>query len=117
LVIWDENVAKAMKDNILRDMAPQNSWTIGKRKEVPLISYFSGLLGDTLQRVPIIDVWPFRYTASFMLKEGKEVVPFYHGNFYENYYSVGSFPGVSLSLREVEIRLLKAFTGVAMPII
>jgi len=117
LVIWDENVAKAMKDNILRDMAPQNSWAIGKRREVPLISSFSGLLGDVLQRVPIIDIWPFRYTASFMLREGKEIVPFYHDNFYENYYSVGSFPDVGLSLREVEIRLLKSFSGVAMPII
>jgi len=117
LVIWDENLAKAMKDNMLRDMAPQNSWTIGKRKKVPLISSFSGFLGDVIQRAPIIDVWPFRYTASFMLKEGKAIVPFYHDNFYENYYSVGSFPDVSLSMREVEIRLLKAFTGVVMPII
>ena len=117
LVIWDEKVAKAIKDNILRDMAPQNSWTIGKRKEVPLISSFSGLLGDIVQRAPFIDVWPFRYTASFMLKEGGEIVPFYHDNFYKNYYSVGSFPDVGLSLREVEIRLLKAFSGVVMPII
>lgn len=117
LVIWDQKVAKAMKENMLRDMAPRNSWTIGKRKDVPLVSSFSGLLGDAVARIPIIDVWPFRYTASFMLKEGKEIVPFTHDDFYENYYSVGSFPDVSLSLREVEIRLLKAFTGVAMPII
>ena len=117
LAIWDANVAKAIKDNILRDMAPQNSWTIGKRKEVPLISSFSGLLGDILQHVPIIDVWPFRYTASFMLKEGKSIVPFHHHDFYENYYSAGSFPEVGLSLREIEIRLLKAFTGVVLPII
>lgn len=117
LVIWDADVAKAIKDNILRDMAPRNSWTIGKRKEVPLVSSFSGLLGDILQYVPIVDVWPFRYTASFMLREGKEIVPFHDEDFYENYFSVGSFPGVSLSLREVEIRLLKAFAGVVMPII
>ena len=82
-----------------------------------MVSSFSGLLGDVLQRAPIIDVWPFRYTASFMLRDGKEIVPFTHDNFYENYYSVGSFPDVGLSMREVEIRLLKAFTGVVMPII
>jgi hypothetical protein len=52
-----------------------------------------------------------------MLKEGKDAVPYYHEDFYENYFSVGSFPGVSLSFREVEIRLLKAFTGVVLPII
>jgi len=117
LIIWDKEVARAIKDNILRDMAPQNSWTIGKRKEVPLISSFSGVLGDILQHVPVVDVWPFRYTASFKLKEGKEIVPFHNDSFYENYMSVGSFPDVRFSLREIEIRLLKAFTGVVMPII
>jgi len=117
LIIWDRKVAQAIKDNILRDMAPQNSWTIGKRKEVPLISFFSGLLGDALRRVPFVDIWPFRYTASFKLKKGKTIVPFYDEKFYENYISVGSFPDVALSLREIEIRLLKAFTGVVMPII
>jgi len=78
---------------------------------------FSGLIGGILEYVPIVDIWPFRYTASFELKEGKQVVPFYDNNFYENYISVGSFPEVGLSLREVEIRLLKAFNGLAMPII
>ena len=117
LVIWDANVARAIKDDILRDAAPRNSWTIGKMKDVPVISAFSGLIGNTLQYVPIVDVWPFQYTSSFALNEGKEPVPFYDDRFYEHYTSVGSFPEVSLSIREIEIRLLKAFTGVAMPII
>jgi len=117
LVIWDEAVAKAMKATILRDTASQNSWTIGKRKEVPLISAFSGLLGSLVQAIPIVDIWPFRFTSSFKLKEGKAIVPFYDERFYDHYISVGSFPGVSLSLREIEIRLLKAFTGVVLPII
>ena len=117
LVIWDERVAKAIKDNILRDTAPQNSWTIGKKKDVPLISQFSGLIGSVLQFVPVVDVWPFRYTSSFALKEGQEAVPYYDEHFYDRYTSVGSFPEVSLSIREIEIRLLKAFTGVVRPII
>jgi phosphatidylserine/phosphatidylglycerophosphate/cardiolipin synthase-like enzyme len=117
LVIWDERVARAIKDDILRDMAPQNSWTIGKAKDVPVISTFSDLIGNILQVVPIVDVWPFQYTSSFALNEGKQLVPFYDERFYDHYTSVGSFPEVGLSIREVEIRLLKAFTGVAMPII
>lgn len=117
LVIWDRAVAKAIKKNILRDMAPQNSWTIGKRKEAPLISTFSGLLGDILQKVPLVDIWPFQYTASYKLKEGKDVVPFYDQRFYENYFSVGTFPDVAFSVREIETRLFKAFSGLTMPII
>jgi phosphatidylserine/phosphatidylglycerophosphate/cardiolipin synthase-like enzyme len=117
LIVWDREVATALKDNILRDMAPQNSWTIGKRKEIPVISLFSGILANTLQWVPFVDIWPFRYTSSFELKDGKETVPFYHKDFYENYISVGSFPQVSLSLKEVQIRLLKMFGGIVTPIV
>ena len=117
LVIWDERVARAIKEDILRDMAPRNSWTIGKMKDVPVISAFSDLIGNILRYVPVVDVWPFHYSASFALNEGKEPVPFYDDRFYDHYTSVGSFPEVGLSIREIEIRLLKAFTGVAMPII
>ena len=117
LVIWDEVLAGKIKENILRDMSPGNSWTIGKRSQVPLISIFSELLGSLLEYIPVVDVWPFRYTASFKLKKGKEPVPFYDKRFYQHYTSVGSFPDVALSLKEVEVRLLKAFTGLAMPLI
>jgi len=117
LIIDDEAVARAVKENILRDMAPQNSWTIGKYKNVPVISLFSGLLANALRLVPIIDIWPFRYTTCFELKEGKDVVPYYHKNFYDNYETVGSFPDVRFNLRDIETMLLKAFLGIAEPII
>jgi len=47
----------------------------------------------------------------------QEIVPFYDEKFYDHYTSVGSFPGVALSLREIEISLLKSFTGLVKPII
>jgi len=117
LVIWNQEVAAAVKGNIFRDVAAQNSWTIGKRKEIPVVSLFLGILANTLKYVPFVDIWPFRYTSSFQLKENKDPVPFYHEAFYENYTSVGSFPQVSLSLKEIQIRLLKVFGGIVTPII
>ena len=112
LVIHDEQVAEALKKDILRDMAPQNSWTIGKRKDIPGVSQVSDSIDDVMEAVPIVHVWPFRYTSSFELKEGMEEVPFYHEDFYEHYNSVGPFPQMELSIAEIEARLLKSFFGV-----
>jgi len=112
LVIHDQEVAQALKVDILQDMAPQNSWTIGKRWEIPVVSRVSNSIDDVMEAVPLVHVWPFRYTSSFVLKEGKEEVPFYHEDFYEHYASVGPFPQMELSIAEIEARLLKSFFGV-----
>lgn len=117
LIIWDEAVARALSENILKDMSPRNSWTIGKARYIPGVSLIKEFAANILQYVPFVDVWPFRYTASFELKEGKEAVPFYQKDFYKNYRSVGPFPQVSFSIREVQIRLLKMFGGIITPII
>jgi cardiolipin synthase C len=112
LVIHDEKVAQALKDDILRDMAPQNSWTIGKRKDIPVVSRVSSSIDDVMEAVPLVHVWPFNYASSFELKEGKEEVPFYDKNFYEHYDDVGIFPQMELTVAEIEARLLKSFFGV-----
>ncbi|MDD5070280.1 MAG: phospholipase D family protein [Candidatus Omnitrophica bacterium] len=117
LIVFDETAAGLVKDNIVRDISPDNSWTIGNIKRFAIISFFNGVLAKISATVPFVDVWPFRDTASFTLKPGKEVVPFYDKLFYQNYISVGSFPQVGLSSKEVQTRLYKIFAGVATPII
>ncbi|MBN1869297.1 MAG: phospholipase D family protein [Candidatus Omnitrophica bacterium] len=112
LVVHDETVAAALKKDIQRDMAPQNSWTIGKKKNIPVVSHVSDSIDDVMDAVPVVHVWPFRYTSNFELKEGKEEVPFYHEKFYENYDSVGPFPQMEMTVAEIETRLLKSFFGV-----
>ena len=54
-------------------MAPQNSWTVGKRKKIPVVTHFSGVLEDILKVIPIVDIWPYTYSTSFELIEGKEI--------------------------------------------
>ena len=92
-------------------------WTIGKKQDVPVISYFSGFLANILEFMPFIDIWPFEYSASFELREEAKEVPFYDDNFYDNYRSVGSYPEVALTDREVKIRLLKSFFGFIEPVV
>ncbi len=117
LIIYDNNVALAIENSIRRDMANQNSWTIGKRKKVPVTSRFSGIIDDIIRIIPIIDVWPFAYTGSFELKPGKQPVPFYHKDFYDHYKYAGEFPGAKLSKRRIKARLIKSFLGPMQPLI
>ncbi len=117
LVIWDRSVAVTLKNHILRDAAPQNSYFIAKQLQVPIISYFSGLLGNLSRALPFFDLWPFRYTTSYELRAGKMPVPREHPRFYEHYRNMGAFPGINLSIRAMEARLLTAMGGFLAPIL
>lgn len=118
LLIYDKKVAQDVANDILRDMAPQNSWTIGKHKKLPVIAHFSEVLEDILKIVPIVDIWPYSYSTSFELIEGKEELPFYHQDFYKHYKPVGPFPDVAGTQKEIKTRLFKALFGkVSEPLI
>ena len=116
IIVHDEAFTRHVAGNILRDIAPANSWAIGRRPYVPLISHFSGLMDDLMKIVPIIDVWPFGYTASFELIKGKEEIPFYDKKFYENYRCAGPFPEIPYSVKEIKARLTKSFFGPLEPL-
>lgn len=117
IIIDDKIVAAAIEKDIRRDMANQNSWTIAKRKQPPIISHFSGLLANIMGLIPIIDIWPFTYSGSFELKPGKTAVAFFDKDFYNNYKYVGPFPDVQLTEKEIKTRLIKTFLGPIQPLL
>jgi len=117
LIIYDHKVALAIEEDIRRDMANQNSWTIGKRKKVPVTSWFSGIIDDIMKIIPIIDIWPFTYSGSFELKPEKQPVPFYDKDFYDHYNYAGEFPGAKLTKRAIKARLIKSFLSPIQPLI
>ena len=117
VIIEDKIVAEVIEKDIRRDMANQNSWTIAKRKQPPVISHFSGLLTTIMRLVPIIDIWPFTYSGSFELKPGKTAVPFFDKDFYNNYKYVGPFPNAQLTEKEIKARLIKTFLGPMQPLL
>lgn len=116
LVIWDEAVAAALKRNILRDAEAQNSWVVAPRKKIPLISHFSGFVGSLSQRMPVLDIWPFRYTTNYELREGKTALPYSDPGFHDHYESVGDFPGINLSPKTVQTYLIGVMGGFAVPL-
>jgi putative cardiolipin synthase len=116
VIIWDRDVAAAVEQNIMKDTEPQNSWVIAKRQAVPVISHFSGFIGEVSRVIPFFDVWPFRYTSSYQLKDGMEALPADHPDFYEHYSDVGQFPEAGLSSKAIRTRLMKAFGGSLEPL-
>ncbi|MDH3513860.1 MAG: phospholipase D family protein [Gammaproteobacteria bacterium] len=116
VAIRDEAVAAALKRNILGDAQPQNSWAVAPRKKIPLISHFSGLIGSISQRLPVLDIWPFRYTTNYELREGKTALPYGDPGFHDHYESVGDFPGINLSPKTVQTYLIGVMGGFAVPL-
>ncbi len=117
LIIWDEKFAESIKQQIIMDIQPRNSWTIAKHKGIPLISSASSVVGSISRALPILDVWPFRYQTSFELNEGARVVSSKHPDFYKNYSVVGDFPEVGLSFKQIQTFFVSAFLGFARPIL
>jgi len=117
LVIWDARVADEVKDDILSDIEPQNSWVVAKRRKLPVLSYFTGFLETFSRKLPIFDVWPFYYSTNYELRSGGIPAPSDHPDFHEHYKPVGSFPGLNFAPEGVLARPVKAFAGLAMPLI
>lgn len=115
MIIHDDAFAQALKQNILRDTLPQNSWVIAKKETIPFLSHISGMIGNISRMIPFFDVWPFRYTSSFELTEGMDPLPPHHPDFYEQYKDVGQFPDVDLPQKTIKTRLFKAFGGFTAP--
>ena len=115
VIIWDRRVAKALAKEIRLTTKPKNSWLIAKAEKVPLISHFTNAIGLVSRALPIFDLWPFRWTSSFDLRPGKQVVSRDHPDFYKNYRDVGQFPNMGLGLKQIEVHLVSAFGSVAEP--
>jgi len=113
--IDDEEVARVLENRILNACKPRNAWTVSKGPHTPVISYFSGFIGAISTALPVFDVWPYRYTTNYELKEGcAPLLPRAPG-FHENYTDVGYFPEVPDSSTVINTRLMKAFGGWARP--
>lgn len=117
VIIHDTRVAKTIEDDIRQDMSNDNSWTVAKRKKRPIRSFISGTLGAVVEALPIINIWPFTYSGSYELKDGKKPISIFSKDFYNSYKYVGPFPGVSGTGKEIEARLMKAFWGPIEPLI
>ncbi len=117
LLIDDPVVATWVRNDILRDCLPRNSWVINKRQMPLSLDDVNRLVEGTLRHTPV-DIWPIRNTTSFALRKNRPAVPPYHPDFYDCYTEAGNFPGACDDLlgKEIMTRLLKTITSPVQPL-
>jgi putative cardiolipin synthase len=115
-IIYDREFAEKLTASIELDMRPQNSWLVAAKEQIPFFSHISGFFASISRKLPIFDIWPFRYSTSYELLPGKEPVPRDHPDFFEHYKSVGNFPDIDLPVKQIQTIIISAFGGFAEPI-
>lgn len=120
VVIDDPAFARALAASIRRDIAPENSWTIGRRPDPPLFSGLEYTLAKLSERMPIFDLWPVRYATSYEFVPGPDcprpLSPFDPG-FRDCYRPVGDFPEVAAGFKPLMTRIFTAFGAGLAPIL
>jgi cardiolipin synthase C len=117
LIIWDAPFARLIEREIFRDTRPENAWTIAPKPKYPLVSDVNLAVSRVFYAIPFFDIWPFRYSTSYALKEGFAPVSRFDPKFPEHYESVGDFPEVDLPLKQINTLVVTAFFGWIAPIL
>jgi putative cardiolipin synthase len=118
LLVEDAAFARALREEIERDMEATNSWVIARRS-IPLgLDTVNSLIDGVLGLGPL-DLWPVQNTSSYELKPGGKPVPPHDPEFHQHYRDVGSFPGSEnrLGQKEILTRLYKAVGSPLTPIL
>ena len=108
-IIRDATFAQALRASILRDAAPENAWTIARREHRTALGRINERIGDISAKLPLFDLWPFRYASSFQLNDGCTPLPPDDPRFYNCYTDLGDFPEVDLSPKTIYTRIITAF--------
>lgn len=118
LLVEDPAFARALREEIDRDLRAENSWVIARRQLPLRLDVLNSLIDGIMSRSPL-DLWPIRNTSSFELRAGAAEVPPGDPAFYERYREVGSFPGADAPLTNKEIltRLYKAVGTSITPVL
>jgi len=110
VVVYDRSFADALRASIMSDTQPANAWVVAPRKPtIPVLGQISEALGDISEKLPLFDLWPFRYTTNYDLNPGCMPKRPNDAQFFQCYHAVGDFPEVNLSLKMIYTRLLTAF--------
>lgn len=117
VVIEDAALAGALRRAILRDTRPDNAWTIARRPRPPVLAGINYSLGKVSERLPLFDIWPWRYATSFEMLPGCSPVPYKHPEFERCYRPVGDFPEVEWLGKSLYTRIITAFGAGLSPIL
>jgi putative cardiolipin synthase len=114
LVIWDKAFAGELEGLIRRDTEPQNSWVVALK---PDQNEVGSVIESVSRTLPVFDLWPFHSTSVYELLPGGTPALPGTSEFYENYHSVGRFPDVTRTRRQVTVMFLSSFFGFIAPVL
>lgn len=114
LIVWDKAFAEALENLIRRDIEPQNSWVVAMRPDrAQQATAMETPPGNNTEFLP----WFYGSTSVYELAPGKQPVPPGSADFYRTYYSVGSFPEVIRTRRQINVLFLGSFFFFLEPIL
>ena len=118
LLVEDTAFARELREEIERDMRPENSWVIAHRPLPLRLDVLNGLIGGLVALGPL-DLWPIQNTTSYELRPGATEVAPEDPRFHERYQEVGPFPGAEgdFSTKEILTRLYKAVGTPLTPVL
>ncbi|TLX22781.1 phospholipase D family protein [Thermomonas fusca] len=123
VVIADPGFAAALAASIRRDMVPANAWTIGRRDDAPIFSGIEYNLSKLSERMPVFDLWPYKYATSYDYVPGPDCPPTleppspFAPEFRRCNKPVGDFPEVDIGLKWLGVRAFTAFGSGLSPIL
>ncbi|WP_233840140.1 phospholipase D family protein [Dyella sp. 2HG41-7] len=110
VIVYDHGFASELRDSILEATQPQNAWTIAPRKPtIPILGQISQVISAVSDKLPLFDIWPFRYATSYELKPDCPPMQPSNPDFTRCYAPVGDFPDVAISPKLIYTRLITAF--------
>jgi phosphatidylserine/phosphatidylglycerophosphate/cardiolipin synthase-like enzyme len=114
VVIWDADFAAVLERLVRRDIEPQNSWVVALRPDQE--QERTAIETDPANVTEFLP-WFYGATSVYELAPGKEPLPPGSPDFYRHYYSVGSFPEVIRTRRQLNVLFLGSFFGFLEPIL
>ncbi len=117
VLVHDAAFARALRSSILHDTLPENAWTIARRPSAPVLSALNYQLAKLSERLPLFDLWPWRYATSWEIKPGCSPVAPSDPAFADCYTPVGDFPEVDFSTKALYTRIITAFGAGLAPIL
>jgi len=114
LIVWDEAFAQTLEGLIRRDIAPRNSWVVAMR---PNEEQARTAIETDPESITEFMPWFYGSTSVYELAPGKQPLPPDSPDFYRHYYSVGSFPEVITTRRQLNILFLGSVFGFLEPIL
>lgn len=117
VIVRDAGFAAALKRAIDHDIGPNQSWVVAKKPDRGLLTPINQGIEFISEKLPVFDLWPWRYATSYELRPDCAPVPPSDPDFLTCYVRVGDFPEVDLAPKGIYTRILTAFGVGLSPIL